>query len=138
MLRGQAVATRGLRARSCNHPSARTPTLPTSTAPLLRRLPLWCEQDCKTALMAAAENNAGAVAKLLIEAKANLEVTDKVGPLGVVLRDGCWPRRGAVSPSGSCAGAAAARLSARTLTNSTHFNHHDRCHHRARRMARRR
>ena len=39
-------------------------------------------QDGKTALMCAATNNAEGVAKLLIEAKANLDAADEVRPVG--------------------------------------------------------
>ena len=40
-------------------------------------------QDGRTALMLAAEKNASAAAKLLIEAKADLDATNKVRPVGV-------------------------------------------------------
>ena len=49
--------------------------------------------------MAAAENNADAAAKLLIEAKANLDTKNKVRRVRVDMRDGGVPRGPAISTS---------------------------------------
>ena len=67
-------------------------------------------QDGKTALMCAAKNNAEGVAKLLIEAKANLDAKDEVRPVGRCICISAWRLVGgragglgwAVSMSAAC------------------------------------
>ena len=70
-------------------------------------------QDGETALIVAAGNKADGVAKLLIEAKADLEAKNKVRPVGRCICISAWRLVGgraggpgwAVSMSAACRGA---------------------------------
>ena len=105
--------------------------------PPRRPRPSWRVQDRWTALMYAASEKADGVAKLLVDAKADLDATNKVRPLlgnaNMYMR-GVWLTRGRARPSPRSSHACTQLHPASAPAHLTHLHHRDCGRHDMRRL----